>query len=169
MERSRNSIQAADLVVVMIDGSSFFDDEDIDVLNATRHKKRIVLINKTDLGQSKYVEAVKARAADSRVIEVSAKTGIGLDELADEIKSIYDLGFLSQTDGAVITNMRHKTALINARDALVRVSEAIGMNMPTDIESIDINYAIDALGEITGETVSDSIVEDIFHQFCVGK
>lgn len=169
VERSRKSIQAADLVVVMIDGSSFFDDEDIDVLNATRHKKRIVLINKTDLGQSKYVEAVKARAADSRVIEVSAKTGIGLDELADEIKSIYDLGFLSQTDGAVITNMRHKTALINARDALVRVSEAIRMNMPTDIASIDINSAIDALGEITGETVSDSIVEDIFHQFCVGK
>lgn len=169
VEKSRNSIKAADLVIVMIDGSSFFDDEDIEVLRATRDKKRIVLINKTDLGQSKYVEAIKSKAASSRVIEVSAKTGVGLDTLAGEIKSIYDLGALTGAGGAVITNMRHKTALIKARDALKRVVQALDINMPTDIASIDMNEAIDALGEITGETVSDSVVNDIFHQFCVGK
>ena len=169
VEKSRNSIKAADLVIVMIDGSSFFDDEDMEVLRATKDKKRIVLINKTDLGQSKYVEAVKSKAAPSSVLEVSAKTGVGLDELADEIKNIYDLGFLSNNNGTVITNMRHKTALIKARDALCRVVEALDINMPTDIASIDINEAIDALGEITGETVSESVVNDIFHQFCVGK
>lgn len=169
VEKSRNSIKAADLVIVMIDGSSFFDDEDMEVLSATKDKKRIVLINKTDLGQSKYVEAVKSKAAPSSVLEVSAKTGVGLDELANEIKNIYDLGFLSNNNGTVITNMRHKTALIKARDALCRVVEALDINMPTDIASIDINEAIDALGEITGETVSESVVNDIFHQFCVGK
>lgn len=169
VEKSRNSIKAADLVIVMIDGSSFFDDEDMEVLRATKDKKRIVLINKTDLGQSKYVEAVKSKAAPSSVLEVSAKTGVGLDELADEIKNIYDLGFLSNNNGTVITNMRHKTALIKARDALCRVVEALDINMPTDLASIDINEAIDALGEITGETVSESVVNDIFHQFCVGK
>lgn len=169
VEKSRNSIKAADLVIVMIDGSSFFDDEDMEVLSATKDKKRIVLINKTDLGQSKYVEAVKSKAAPSSVLEVSAKTGVGLDELADEIKNIYDLGFLSNNNGTVITNMRHKTALIKARDALCRVVEALDINMPTDIASIDINEAIDALGEITGETVLESVVNDIFHQFCVGK
>lgn len=169
VEKSRNSIKAADLVIVMIDGSSFFDDEDMEVLRTTKDKKRIVLINKTDLGQSKYVEAVKSKAAPSSVLEVSAKTGVGLDELADEIKNIYDLGFLSNNNGTVITNMRHKTALIKARDALCRVVEALDINMPTDIASIDINEAIDALGEITGETVSESVVNDIFHQFCVGK
>lgn len=169
VEKSRNSIKAADLVIVMIDGSSFFDNEDMEVLRATKDKKRIVLINKTDLGQSKYVEAVKSKAAPSSVLEVSAKTGVGLDELADEIKNIYDLGFLSNNNGTVITNMRHKTALIKARDALCRVVEALDINMPTDIASIDINEAIDALGEITGETVSESVVNDIFHQFCVGK
>ncbi len=65
----------------MIDGSGFFGDEDVEVLHATKNKKRIVLINKTDLGQSKYVEAVKAKANGSVVIEVSAKTGMGLDIL----------------------------------------------------------------------------------------
>lgn len=169
VEKSRASINSADLVIVMIDGSSFFDDEDIEVLNATRDKKRIVLINKTDLGQSKYAEAIKAKAQGSRIIEVSAKTGIGLDKLAEEIQGIYNLGCLNQSGGSVITNMRHKTALIKARDALSRAAEAIRINMPPDIASIDINSAIDALGEITGETVSELVVEDIFHQFCVGK
>ena len=65
--------------------------------------------------------------------------------------------------------MRHKTALIGARDALVRVAEALDNGMPCDIVSIDIAQAMDSLGEITGETVSESVVADIFHNFCVGK
>lgn len=169
VEKSRKSIEEADLVIVMIDGSSFFDDEDVEVLRATKNKKRIVLINKTDLGQSKYVEAVRNKAAGSLVLEVSAKTGMGLDSLAEEIRKAYNLGEISGQGSAVITNMRHKTALVKAGEALGRVVEAIDMNMPSDIASIDINIAIDALGEITGETVSDDIVTAIFHEFCVGK
>lgn len=169
VEKSRKSIEDADLVIVMIDGSGFFGDEDIEVLRATAHKKRIILINKTDLGQNKYVEAVKAKSSGSPVIEISAKTGTGLDMLSDEIRRIYNFGEIMKSDSSVITNMRHKTALINAGEALGRVVEAINMNMPSDIASIDINIAIDALGEITGETVSDDIVTAIFHSFCVGK
>lgn len=169
VEKSRKSIAEADFVIVMIDGSSFFDDEDIEVLQATKNKKRIILINKTDLGQSKYTAAVKSKAQGSTVLEVSAKTGIGLDELAEEISKAYKLGEIIKSDGTVITNMRHKTALIKAGEALSHVIEAVDMNMPSDIASIDINIAIESLGEITGETVSDAIVTEIFHQFCVGK
>jgi len=169
VEKSKRSIDEADFVIVMIDGSGFFGDEDIEVLNATRNKNRIILINKTDLGHSKYVEAVKAKAGDSKVLEISAKTGMGLEELADEIKTVYNLGEIARSDSSVITNMRHKTALIKAFEALKRVVDAIDMNMPSDIASIDINIAIEALGEITGETVSDDIVTAIFHSFCVGK
>lgn len=169
VEKSKRSIDEADFVIVMIDGSGFFGDEDMEVLNATKNKNRIILINKTDLGQSKYVEAVKAKAEDSKVLEISAKTGVGLEELADEIKKIYNLGEIARSDSSIITNMRHKTALIKAGDALSRVVEAIDMNMPSDIASIDINIAIESLGEITGETVSDDIVTAIFHSFCVGK
>ena len=169
VEKSLKSIDTADLVIVLIDGSSFFDDEDIEVLRATKNKKRIVLINKTDLGQSKYIEAVRSRAAGSAVLEISAKTGLGLDKLAAEIKDVYRLGKIAQSGGAVITNMRHKTALIKASDALKNAASAIDNGMPADIASIDINDAISALGEITGETVSDDIVNAIFHEFCVGK
>ncbi len=169
VEKSLKSIDTADFVIVLIDGSSFFDDEDIEVLRATKNKKRIVLINKTDLGQSKYIEAVKSRAAGSAVLEISAKTGLGLDKLAAEIKNVYRLGEIAQSGGAVVTNMRHKTALIKATDALKNAAAAIDNGMPADIASIDINDAIYALGEITGETVSDDIVNAIFHEFCVGK
>lgn len=169
VEKSLKSIEAADFVIVMIDGSSFFDDEDIEVMRATRDKKRIILINKTDLGQSKYIEAVRNRAAGSTVIEISAKTGEGLSRIAEEVKKFFSLGEISVSGGAVITNLRHKTALIKAKEALHNAADAIENGMPADIASIDINEAIGALGEITGETVSDDIVSAIFHEFCVGK
>lgn len=169
VEKSLKSIDSADFVIVMIDGSSFFDDEDIEVLRATKDKKRIVLINKTDLGQSKYIETVKKRAAGSAVIEISAKKGTGLDLLGEEIRKFYSLGEIAASNGAVITNMRHKTALIKASESLHNAAYAIESGLPSDIASIDINAAIEALGEITGETVSDDIVNAIFHEFCVGK
>lgn len=169
VEKSRRSIEDADLVIVMLDGSDLIDDEDREVLSATRSKKRIILINKTDLGASKYTESVKAKAGDSPVLEVSAKTGAGLEHLAELIRKTYDLGEIAGSDGAIITNMRHKSALLDACEALGRVVGAIDMGMPSDIASIDINIAIDSLGEITGETVSEDIVNTIFHEFCVGK
>ena len=108
------------------------------------NKKRIVLINKTDLGQSKYVEAVKAKANGSVVMEVSAKTGMGLDILADEIRKVYNFGELAREDSAVITNMRHKTALIKAGEALGRVVEAIDMNMPSKPPAYNLSKATES-------------------------
>lgn len=169
VEKSRQSIEGADFVIVMLDGTDIPDDEDFEVLNATRKKKRVILINKTDLGQSKYVAAIKAKAEKSPVMEVSAVTGSGLDKLAEHIREMYKIGEISGGDSAVVTNMRHKKALSDAKEALDRAKSAIDSSMPSDIASIDINMAIDSLGEITGETVSDSIVNSIFHNFCVGK
>lgn len=169
VERSRRSIASADLVIVVLDGSNIPDDEDMRVLHETADKQRIILINKTDLGTSKYAEPIRAKAGKSAVFEVSAKTGEGLDNLRREIKRLYNISGLTDANGTVITNMRHKTALIHANEALERAKDALISGMPTDIASIDINEAIDSLGEITGETVSDSVVSEIFHNFCVGK
>ena len=169
VERSRKSIEAADLVLVILDSQSGFNDEDTEVIEASGNTKRIILVNKSDLGAATYLDKVKAAANGSPVIEVSAVTGEGIDKLTGKIRDIYNLDFVSDGSRAVITNMRHKTALIKAENALNRAAEAIFAGMPTDISSIDINEAIDALGEITGETVSDSIVSEIFHSFCVGK
>lgn len=169
VERSKKSIQEADLVLVMLDGSELLTDEDRSVLRATHDKKRIIIINKTDLGRPKYTEAVRAKANGDPVLEISALTGSGLEELAEEIRRIYNFHAMSGNSGAVITNMRHKQALLAAREALYRAADAIQSGMPADIASIDMNEAISALGAITGETVSDDIVNEIFHHFCVGK
>lgn len=159
VEKSKRYIDAADLVIVVIDSAIGIDDEDKAVLKETEGKKRIVLYNKSDI--------VTAQTSDG--IAVSAVTGEGMDALAAEISRLCGLDEIQSENGTVITNMRHKAALIGAGDALNRAAEALGAGMPTDIVSIDISAAMDSLGEITGETVRDSVVNDIFHNFCVGK
>lgn len=169
VERSQKSIDECDLAVVMLDGSTLLTDEDMEILRMTAEKQRIIVINKTDLCKPKYAEAIKSKSHGAAVLETSAVTGIGLDELTDEIKKLYHFGSVSAGSGAVITNMRHKKALMAAGEALDRASDAVKSGLPTDMASLDINEAINALGEITGETVSDSVVDEIFHSFCVGK
>ncbi|MBQ3425770.1 MAG: tRNA uridine-5-carboxymethylaminomethyl(34) synthesis GTPase MnmE [Clostridia bacterium] len=159
VDRSMQYIDGADIVIVVTDAAVGIDDEDRVVLTATRDKKRIVLVNKTDI----------AEGDDELGIAVSAATGAGMDRLAEEIARLCRLSELHTENGAVITNMRHRAALQAAYDALMGACEALSAGMPTDIVSIDIAAAMDALGEITGETVRDSVVDDIFHNFCVGK
>ena len=167
VEKSRKSIEDADLVIVVLDGDA--DDEDMRILDSTRDKTRIILINKTDISKGRYTEHIKSIAWGSPILEISALTGQGIDSLSETIKSIYKLGEISASNGAVITNLRHKKALDKTKKALERAVGAIENGMPSDIASIDINAAIESLGEITGETVSDLIVDSIFHNFCVGK
>ena len=167
VEKSRRYIDSADLVIVVIDSTNNLDDDDKEILSATDGKTRIILLNKTDidLGQAITPEII----SNDTVIEVSAKTGVGMDKLSDEIVRLCGLDKISSENGAIITNMRHKTALINAKNSLFAAAEALTNGMPTDIVSIDIAAAMDSLGEITGETVSESVVDNIFHNFCVGK
>ncbi|MCD8390394.1 MAG: tRNA uridine-5-carboxymethylaminomethyl(34) synthesis GTPase MnmE [Firmicutes bacterium] len=169
VEKSNRSLEEADLVIVVLDGSDMIDDDDLSVLRRTRGKKRIILINKNDLGRGKFTSAVKAKANGDTVIEISAVTGEGTEQISKAVSEMYRMDGIAQGNGAVITNLRHKKALAEASGALGRAIAAIDGGMPSDIASIDINEAIERLGEITGETVSDDIVNDIFHSFCVGK
>ncbi len=165
VEKSKKCIEQADLVIVMLDAASDFEEIDSELLKETQGKKRIVLINKTDIGNNFYDGYVEA----DDVIQISAEKNEGLEKLAERISEIYRLGELTKNSGAVITNMRHKSALIKAKEALKRAVCAIEGGMPSDIVSIDINEAIELLGEIVGATVSEDIVDAIFHNFCVGK
>lgn len=161
VERSRRAIAQADLVLVVLDAAAGLSEEDKRILEYTADKSRIVLINKTDEKQ------IDLGIPDA--VMFSAKTGAGMEELSKRIRDMYRLGGISQENGAVITNMRHVKALEDAYGALGRAAEALVLGMPQDIVSIDISAAMDALGEITGETVSEDIVSAIFHNFCVGK
>lgn len=168
VERSLKSIENADLVIVMLESNTLPDTEELELLEKTKDKKRIVVINKTDIKDTSVIEYIKKNIQD-KPIEISVKTQDGTDELTSKIKELYNIGEIGQSKGMLITNVRHLGALVNAKEALIRVQESIDSGMPSDIASIDINIAIDALGEITGAVVSDDIVSAVFHDFCVGK
>lgn len=166
VERSLRSIEEADLVLVILDGSMPLCETDFQILEDTENRDRIILINKSDMRGYDFARELPIGEA---VIKISAKTGMGTDELATLIKEKYNLGEIGQNDACVITNMRHTAALTKAKDALLRMNNALLSGEPVDLATIDLNIAIDALGEITGETVSEDIVDSIFHDFCVGK
>ena len=162
VDRSMKSIDSADLVIVLINGNELPDDEDKAIIDKVSDKKHIIVANRSDEG----INSDCARIAD---VAISAKTGHGIDNLTDRIKQLYNLGEISSKRGEIITNLRHKTALINAKDSLDRALDALESGMPQDLAAMDLNMAIDALGEITGATVSDDIVSAVFKNFCVGK
>ena len=166
VKKSRQYLDSADLVIVVLDSSSPLDSDDIDVLENSKDKKRIILLNKSDI-ENKFDASEYLN--DDIIIKTSAKTGYGTDDLAEAIEKLCKLGEIESENGRIITNMRHKSALIGANEALLRVVDALDSGMPCDIVSIDIASAMNCLGEITGETVSESVVSDIFHSFCVGK
>ena len=159
VERSYESIKKADLVLAVFDASEELNDEDYEILEKTKDTKRIIIINKTDISEECSLEG----------IAISAKKGDGIDELADKIKEMYDWGNIGQSDEPVVTNMRHTAALSKAKESLGNIILGAENYIPSDILSIDLNDAIDALGEITGAVVSEDIVAEIFHNFCVGK
>ena len=168
VERSIMSIDNADLVIVMLESNQTPDTEELELLEKTKNKKRIVVINKTDIKVDSVVNTIKEQL-DDEPVEMSVKTDDGTQKLITRIKNLYNLGEIGQSDDTIVTNVRHLGALNNAKNALDKVCESIDCGMPSDIASIDLNIAIDALGEITGAVVSDDIVSAVFHDFCVGK
>ncbi len=166
VKKSKEYIDGADLVIVVLDSTREMDADDREVLDLTKDKKRIILINKTDAGE---IISRNDFGDNDYVLEISAKTMEGMDKLSGVISKMCGLGEIEAENGRIITNMRHKTALMGARDSLCAVANALEAGMPTDIVSIDIASAMNSLGEITGESVSESVVADIFHNFCVGK
>lgn len=159
VERSKRAIDEAELIILVRDLSRPQDEEDAALFELTKDKQRIVVANKSDI----KIE----NAGDS--IEISAKTGQGIDKLAEAIKKLYNIGMLENEQGTVVTNLRHISSLVGAKEAAVRARDAIFSGLPQDMAALDIYTAIDALGEITGDTVSEAIVSEIFHSFCVGK
>lgn len=162
VERSKDAIQKADLIFLVLDGSREIADRDREVMELADRSKTICLVNKNDLPK-------KADFTEDflKTIYVSAQTGEGFEELYDFIYKMYSVGDISEK--IIITNPRHKQSLINAKSLIYGILTAMDMDTPFDIILGDIEVAISALGEIGGMTVSDEIIDSIFANFCVGK
>lgn len=167
VEKSREKINEADLIILMLDASRELDAEDLEIINFIKERKYIVLLNKSDIGNKISKNDIKELNTDF-VFEVSAKIGTGLDNLKNAIKSLFFKGEVSSKD-TIITNLRHKEALIKASESCKAALAALRNTMAIDLASIDARNAWMSLGEITGETLEEDIIDKIFSEFCIGK
>ncbi len=158
----------SDLVLFVVDGSVLLDDNDLKVMQMISDKKVIILLNKSDLNTKITKEEIHSYI-DKPIIEISAKTGEGLDELEDTIKNMFFTANISMNEEVFVTNTRHRQAIIDAIDSLKQVQTSIENDMPEDFFSIDLMDACSNLGLITGESMQEDLVNRIFSEFCMGK
>ena len=160
----------ADLILCVFDAARPLDENDREILKVIEGKQAILLLNKTDLAvtlqETKLQELTGGRYP---VVSVSAKEQTGLSKLTEQIHNLFYQGEISVQDELYITNARQKHALLDAAEGLQRVQESISLGMPEDFYSIDLLAAYEALGTITGETVGEDLVNEIFSRFCMGK
>lgn len=168
VNKSKEYVESADLIMYLVDGSCPLDDNDKEIMELIKDKKAIVLLNKSDLNVIVDKSSLE-KQCNRRVIEISAKNQTGLDEVTKEIKDLFFSGKIFVKDEVCITNMRQKEALQNAVESLKLVLNSIDSGLPEDFFSIDLMNAYEALGSITGETIGDDLVNEIFSKFCMGK
>ena len=186
VDRAREFAEKADLVIHVIDSSAALDENDREIFQMLSGKKSVILLNKSDLEQKVTEEIVKKEYFASipakykneieeknqkipEIIGISAKNRQGIQTLEETLKNMFFEGNLSFNDEIYITNVRQKAALQDAKEALLQVLESIRNGMPEDFYSIDLMAAYEALGSITGETIGEDLVNEIFSKFCMGK
>lgn len=169
VERSRKALNEADFVLLILNQSEELMDEDLRLLEQTKDFKRIILLNKTDLPTKIDMGKVKEFATDSEIVTTSMLKKEGIDQLEEKIADYFFQGKMNERDATYLSNTRHIALLEKAEQALQEVANGVEMGMPVDLIQIDFTRAWDLLGEITGDTVQDELLTQLFSQFCLGK
>ena len=169
VERARESLEEADLVLFLLNWGEELQEEDREIIALLSNKKRIIILNKTDLPQKLEEGEIKEIFPEETILKLSLKEGLGLADLEKTIEEMVFAGQAFSLESSLVTNIRHKNLLEKAEKSLQEANQALDSGMPTDLLSIDLKDALHYLGEITGETVSDDVIDQIFSQFCIGK
>lgn len=169
VERSINNISNAELIIALFDDSRTFDDQDQKILDLIEGKKTIILINKIDLGKNLIKENEKLKKFKNNIIEFSTINETGLDKLYNKIEELFKLNELDCENTEIITNNRHKQQILYALEDVAKGRESLETHMPVDITAICLKDILERLAEITGENVSEDIINEIFKKFCLGK
>lgn len=168
VNKSREYIEKADLIIYVVDSSTELDENDQEIIEAIQNKKAIVLLNKSDL-DAKTDASVLQTQLSKPILSISAKNNTGIHELETLIEEMFFSGKLSFNDEVYITNIRQKNALAEAQNSLKMVLQSIADGMPEDFFTIDMMNAYETLGTIIGESVGEDLVNEIFSKFCMGK
>lgn len=167
IEKSREKIDEADLIILMLDLSRKLDNDDMEIINYIKNKKYIVLLNKNDLNAKMDINDLSILNS-KYIIQTSTITGSGIDKIKECIKELFFKGKIKPKD-LFITNVRHKEAVIRAKESCEYALKCLIDTSSIDLASIDIRNAWRYLGEITGDTLEEDIINKIFSEFCLGK
>ena len=168
VDRAKKYLNNADLVIYVVDTSTALDENDFEIMEMLKDRQTIILLNKSDLKPLTTSSDI-VKYVDKKMIQISAKEQLGIDELENTIKEMFFQGEVSFNDEVYITNIRHKNSLQESLKSLHLVLKSIEDEMPEDFYSIDLMNAYEELGTITGEAVEDDLVNEIFSKFCTGK
>ena len=177
VDKAKEYAEQADLIIYVVDASRELDENDIEIMKIIAGKKAVILLNKMDLNvliskenlEQQLQKEIGGACENIPMIEISAKEEQGIRDFENLLKKMFLQGEISFNDEVYITNMRQKSALQDAYNSLKKVKESIEMGMPEDFYSIDLMDAYEALGSITGETIGEDLVNEIFSKFCMGK
>lgn len=169
VDRAKKMVEESDLIIAVFDASEELSDEDHQIINLIKDKKAIIIINKMDL-PTKYDESYfRSITNDKEIIVASITSGIGLDNLEKSIKMMFYSGEVEIHSDTLITNIRHKNQLIKSLDNITQAIGDIKRNVPIDCIEVDLRDCWENLGEISGDTIGEDILDKIFSKFCIGK
>lgn len=169
ISKSREIAKEADLIIAIFDSSKDLTDEDMEILNLIKGKKVIILLNKIDLNPKIDENDSRLLAVSQDIIKVSALNNLGIDKLYEKITNLFNLEQINLDNEVLITNLRQKNLITKAIEHIQETKNTISNNMPLDIVAISIKEILEDLGSITGDEVSEDIIDEIFSKFCLGK
>lgn len=169
VEKSLNISNTAELIIAVFDDSREFDEEDKKIVELIKNKQAIILINKTDMNKKLIINNEEIKNLNKDIIEFSTIEEKGLDELYNTIENMFKLNQIDSDNSEIITNERQKQHILKAIEAEEKTMESAKANMPSDITAIAIKQILEELAEITGQSASEDIINEIFKKFCLGK
>lgn len=165
VEKSLKTIEEVDLVIVVLNNNESLTSEDIDILEKTKDKKRIIVINKNDLLNKLDISKIK----DNNIIYTNTLNYEGIESLTSKIKEMFNMELLDVKDFNYVSNVEQLNRLYDAKKSLEDVEKGLNNNLPIDMIEIDLKNIWTILGEIIGETYTDELLDNLFRDFCVGK
>ncbi len=170
VELAKKKGKEAELIIAVVDGSVKLDEDDFEVLKDIEASKSVLVINKSDLAAEIAEEDISEFIPKERILKTSAKLGSGIEELKSKIRDVL-LGKESRMEGAeiVITELRHKLALQKSNEGLISFLKALETGKSPEFLAVDLRFALDSLGEMTGEITTEDVLGRIFSKFCIGK
>ena len=170
VKKTRERMDDADLLLLVIDGSRELDEDDREILKKTERRKRVLVLNKKDLPVVVSEESLKAKFENDPIVHLSALENKGIDDLKEAIyNSLIHRDVRKSPDHLIVANIRHKNGLAQARDNLSNAIKSLEEGSSPEFIAFEIRSCLEALGELVGETTPEEVINRIFDQFCIGK